>query len=232
MIDREKALREAKEKSLQRLEEKDIAITHAVNLIDDLNEVINLLEERLTAWYLKGGRKKIKADRDIVSKVKQLDLANSEEAQQMVLLANEIENLENLKKNVQAYVTKTTKELMPNSSYLVGESLSAILLTKAGSLERLAQFPASTIQVLGAEKSLFKHLKKGTKPPKHGVIYNYPLINKAPRELRGKIARLIATKLAIAIKADYSTKRFIAEPLKKQVDEKLGMIYQSAKKKN
>jgi len=67
-------------------------------------------------------------------------------------------------------------------------------------MERLATMPASTVQLLGAEKALFRFKKEGGKPPKHGVIFQHPLINKASRKNRGKIARILAAKIAIAAK--------------------------------
>jgi len=86
--------------------------------------------------------------------------------------------------------------------------------------------PASTIQVLGAEKALFKHLKnkKGIAPPKHGVIFQYPAISQSPKKVRGKIARALAAKLSIAAKADSETKRFIAPLLKQNLEARIKQV--------
>jgi nucleolar protein 56 len=90
----------------------------------------------------------------------------------------------------------------PNVKSLLTASVGARIIAKAGSLSRLAVLPASTIQVLGAEKALFRALKTGTRPPKHGLIFQHPLIHSAPRWQRGKIARAIASKVAIAARID------------------------------
>ncbi|MGC8647857.1 MAG: hypothetical protein ACP5SA_03495 [Candidatus Micrarchaeia archaeon] len=122
------------------------------------------------------------------------------------------------------YIKSTSNELMPNTTYLTDEKIAAELLSKAGSLERLATMPASTLQLLGAEKALFKHIKFGSKPPKYGLIFKLPAISSAKKSARGKIARLYATKLAIALKADFFSKRFIADKLKSDIEKGIERI--------
>jgi nucleolar protein 56 len=123
-----------------------------------------------------------------------------------------------------SYIKKVSTEIMPNTTYLTDERIAAELLSKAGSLERLAVLPASTIQLLGAEKSLFKHLKFGSKPPKYGLIFKLPEISGAPKDQRGRIARLYAAKISIALKSDYFTKNFIAERLKADLKRNIERI--------
>jgi nucleolar protein 56 len=123
-----------------------------------------------------------------------------------------------------AYIKSAAGRIMPNVTYLVEDKIAAELLAKAGSLERMATMPASTIQLLGAEKALFKHIKFGSKPPKYGVIFKLPAVTAAQREKKGMVARAYATKIAIAVKADYFTKKFIAEGLKATLDESIAKI--------
>ena len=132
--------------------------------------------------------------------------------------------LSKLREYLTEYVGQVMREVAPNITELVGPLLGARLLSLAGSLETLAKLPASTIQVLGAEKALFRALRTGGKPPKHGVIFQYPDIHRSPRWQRGKIARALATKLAIAARADYFTGRFIADELKKALLERIDEI--------
>ncbi len=139
-------------------------------------------------------------------------------------LANIMLELDRLRDELTSYLSSVMKEVAPNTTELVGPLLGARLLSLAGSLETLAKLPASTIQVLGAEKALFRALRTGGKPPKHGVIFQYPEIHKAPRWQRGKIARSLSTKLAIAIKADYFTGRFIADRLRTDLEERINEI--------
>ncbi|WP_017981102.1 hypothetical protein [Methanocaldococcus villosus] len=121
----------------------------------------------------------------------------------VVKFAEEISHLYEKRKDLYEYLEKLMKEEAPNLTKLAGVSLGAKLICLAGGLEKLAKLPASTIQVLGAEKALFAHLRLKVDPPKHGVIYNHPLIKNAPKWQRGKIARALACKLAIAARADY-----------------------------
>jgi nucleolar protein 56 len=100
-------------------------------------------------------------------------------------------------------------------SEVAGPEIAAKLIAHVGSLKRLAFLPSSTIQVLGAEKALFKHLKnRRIAPPKHGIIFQHAKISNSPKEVRGKIARALANKLALAARADAFSKNFIAKQLK------------------
>jgi len=139
-------------------------------------------------------------------------------------LADIILKLYDLRKTLEGYIDAIMKEVAPNVTALVGPKLGARLLSLAGGLENLAKLPASTIQVLGAEKALFRALRTGGKPPKHGVIFQYPAIHKSPRWQRGKIARALATKIAIAAKIDYFTGRFIGDKLVKEMEERIEEI--------
>jgi len=81
--------------------------------------------------------------------------------------------------------------------------------------------PSSTIQLLGAEKALFRHLHGHGKSPKHGIISTHPLVQNAPKELKGKVARLLASKLSIAAKLDNYSKKNQSERLKRELQEKI-----------
>ncbi len=128
---------------------------------------------------------------------------------------------------VESYITAASKRVLPNTSYLTDEKIAAELLSKAGSMERLATMPASTIQLLGAEKALFKHIKYGSKPPKYGILFKLPVINAAKKSVKGKMARMYAAKLSIALKADYYTKNFIAKELKESLDKSIERMKES-----
>jgi len=143
---------------------------------------------------------------------------------QIQTLADIMLKMSTLRESLTDYISKVMKEVAPNITELVGPLLGARLLSLAGSLENLAKAPASTIQVLGAEKALFRALRTGGRPPKHGIIFQYPEIHTSPKWQRGKIARALATKLAIAAKADYFTGRYIADKLKKELLERIEEI--------
>ncbi len=111
------------------------------------------------------------------------------------------------------YVEEAMKQVAPNIRALVGALLGARLISLAGSLERLAKFPSSTIQVLGAEKALFRSLRTGAKPPKHGIIFQWEDIHGAPYWTKGKIARALAGKLSIAARVDFYSGEYIGDDL-------------------
>ena len=142
----------------------------------------------------------------------------------MQTLARIMLELHRLRSELVEYTGTVMREVAPNITKLVGPVLGARLLSLAGSLENLAKLPASTIQVLGAEKALFRALRTGGKPPKHGVIFQFPDIHRSPRWQRGKIARALATKLAIAARVDYFTGRDIGDQLKKALTERIKEI--------
>jgi nucleolar protein 56 len=93
-------------------------------------------------------------------------------------------------------------EHLPSVSALVGPLLAARLCVEAHGRQRLARLPSGTVQILGAEKAFFHHLKTGSPSPKHGHIFMHPWISRSPRWVRGKIARMLAGKISIAAKVD------------------------------
>jgi len=117
-------------------------------------------------------------------------------------LAKQILNLFELRKNIEGHVEEQMKEQAPNISAILGTAVGARILARAGSLRRLATMPASTIQILGAEKALFRSLKTGANPPKHGILFHHALVHSAPRWQRVNIARAVAAKAAIAARVD------------------------------
>ncbi len=131
-----------------------------------------------------------------------------------------------LREKLTDYISHVMKEVAPNITALVGPLLGARLLSLAGSLEELAKLPASTVQVLGAEKALFRALRTGGRPPKHGVIFQFSEIRKAPRWQRGKISRALATKLSIAARIDFFTGRYVGDELRTKLMERIEEVKQ------
>jgi nucleolar protein 56 len=152
------------------------------------------------------------------------DIAEQDLAEIQALSRNVLELYE-LRKNMENYVDKTMEEVAPNTRAIAGSLLGARLIAIAGSLQNLAMRPASTIQVLGAEKALFRSLKTGARPPKHGLIFQHALLHDAKRWQRGKIARALAGKLAIAARADaFGGGRYVGDALKADVDKRIEEI--------
>jgi nucleolar protein 56 len=103
---------------------------------------------------------------------------------------------------LEAAVAGSVPAHTPNLNDLLGPELSALMLAQAGGLNRLARLPASTVQVLGAERAFFEHLRGRAPPPRHGLLFLHPQIQSAPRADRGKLARSLAGKVAIAARKD------------------------------
>jgi nucleolar protein 56 len=112
--------------------------------------------------------------------------------------------------------------LAPNIKNILTATIGARLIAKAGSLSKLAQMPSSTIQIIGAEKALFRALKTGTRPPKHGLLFQHPSVHAAPKWQRGKIARALSSKIAIAVRIDVyrnaSLDTSISEKLNRRIE--------------
>jgi nucleolar protein 56 len=141
------------------------------------------------------------------------------------LLAQQILALEETKDQLEKYIGSLAKEVCPNLSEVGGPKIAAKLIAHVGSLEKLAKLPASTIQVLGAEKALFKHLRRKTKPPKHGIIFQHTIIHSAPKDKRGRLARTLASKLAIAAKVDaYGKGHFVGKELREDFEKRVKEI--------
>ncbi|MGD0160364.1 MAG: C/D box methylation guide ribonucleoprotein complex aNOP56 subunit [Candidatus Bathyarchaeia archaeon] len=145
---------------------------------------------------------------------------------QIQALCKDVTRLYQLRQDLEGYIDKTMEEVAPNTKYMVGALLGARLIAVAGGLTNLAKRPASTIQILGAEKALFRSLKTGTRPPKHGMIFQHTIIHDAKRWQRGKIARALAGKLAIATRADAFGRREIGAELKASLDRRIDEIHE------
>ncbi|MDV3104043.1 C/D box methylation guide ribonucleoprotein complex aNOP56 subunit [Thermococcus waiotapuensis] len=239
---------------------RDKMIIQAIEALDDIDKVTNLLVSRLREWYglhfpeldeilpkheqyvafVKEIGPRENATREKLEKLgfpegKIESILNAAEksmgaplgkfdSEIIRKLASEINDLYKLRDQVEDYLETAMDEVAPNLKALVGAKLAARLMSIAGGLKELAMMPASTIQVLGAEKALFRHLRSGAKPPKHGVIFQYPAINRSPWWQRGKIARALAGKLAIAARVDYFSGEYIGEELKKELEQRIQEI--------
>lgn len=212
---------------------EDLVLIQAINALDELDETTSKLAERLREWYsihlpeldkIKSHEYYVKlvakyGDKDsiISSGLEESDLkietsigADLEESDILMLkeLASSIKSLQATKKSLNEYIDGKMGELAPNLKDLVGASLGAKLIAHVGGLKRLALLSSGTIQVLGAEKALFRHLKTGERPPKHGLIYQHPEVRGAKYWLRGKIARALASKISLAVRKDVFSGKF------------------------
>jgi nucleolar protein 56 len=138
------------------------------------------------------------------------------------MLAEEVKRLDSIRDTLTKHLEYEMEHVAPNIKDILGSTIGARMIAKVGGLDKLAVLPASTIQVLGAEKALFRALKTGTRPPKHGILFQHSLVHSSPRWQRGKIARVLATKVALAARVDaYSGIRdpSIVKKLQERIDE-------------
>ncbi|KAI5455082.1 Nucleolar protein 58 [Naganishia albida] len=117
-------------------------------------------------------------------------------------LCDQVISITEYRTQLAEYLRNRMQAIAPNLTALVGELVGARLISHSGSLNNLAKAPASTIQILGAEKALFRALKTKHDTPKYGLIYHASLIGQAPQKLKGKMARMVATKTALSIRVD------------------------------
>ncbi len=192
------ALHLTKQQVTAQLRRPDLGIIQQVNALDNLIQTANLLSERLTSWS-------------------QLPDTEGKRQPFAAVLSTVNAEIDRLQTQIDADMYATA----PNLATLAGPLIGARLIAYAGGLDHLAMLPASTIQLLGAEKALFRFKKEGGRPPKHGILFQHPLINRAPRTERGRRARTLAATLTIAVKADVFTKRLIHEELSRDLEKKL-----------
>lgn len=130
------------------------------------------------------------------------------------------------RQSLEKWMEETMQVIAPNICGVTSALIGARLIALAGSLKDLALCPSSKLQVLGAEKALYRTIKTGAPPPKHGIIFQDPRLNQAKWWQRGKIARVISGKLSIAARMDYFEAENKAEELAEEVNAKINEIIQ------
>jgi nucleolar protein 56 len=211
---RELNLTETKRKIKNSLTD-DLLIIQGIHLIDELSKVRNRLYEGFCEWYgyyfpeligKEGFIEVYDMDREsLMRKIKVSETMGSElskeDKESLFLIGSEIKELDKLLLKEEAYLDTMMEKNCKHLKKVAGVLIGARLVKLAGGLRELAFMPSSTIQILGAEKALFRHLRGKSLPPKHGVIYHHELLKEA--ENKGKAARQLAGKISIAIKQDY-----------------------------
>jgi len=254
---RKKLIKKTKLRVREKYTGRDTHILRAINTLEDIDSVFNLLFEDVREWYsihfpelekiVRGNetflllvtnlcdRKEFteekifsvydnKEQAKIISERAKNSMGSDikeKDALRIKKLADKSIDLKKQRNALASYIESEMQEQLPNFSAVGGALLGARLLNSAGSIKKLALMPSSTIQVLGAEKALFLHLKTGSKPPKHGLIFQHNLVRKSSRKNRGKLARALANKLSIAAKEDYFGKTDISKELLESLDKRV-----------
>ncbi len=242
------------------LEKRDLVVAQAINMIDDIDRILNLMASRIREWYnihfpelnrlVEDHERFIRLVRELghrdnftVEKLRKLGLPR-EKAEEIAEAASKSVGAElseedlskireacsralemyALRRTLERYIDAVMEEIAPNLKAVAGPLLGARLISLAGGLEKLAKLPSSTVQVLGAEKALFRALRTGAKPPKHGVIFQHYYIKGSKKWQRGKIARALAGKISIAARIDAFSGRYIGDQLKADLDARVKEI--------
>jgi len=151
-------------------------------------------------------------------------LLGTEDLAHVKQLAAHLIDLYGYRRGLEEYISALAEEVAPNLSQVAGPMLAAKLIEKARGLRKLAMMTSSKIQLLGAEKAVFRALKTKSRPPKHGLIFQHPVVHASPRGMRGQAARSLAAKLAIAARADAFSGRSLGPRLKEELDSKMRRI--------
>ena len=178
--------------------------------LDALTDVT--LDEELAKQIIEAAKHSMGMD---VSDIDMLNLSQ---------FADRVVSLAKYRKELHSYLLDKMSIVAPNLGALIGESVAARLISHAGSLVNLAKCPASTIQILGAEKALFRALKTKGNTPKYGLIFHSSFIGRAGAKNKGRISRYLANKCAIAARIDSFSEvpnSKYGEKLKEQVEDRL-----------
>ncbi|KAH7649804.1 nucleolar NOP5 NOP58-like pre-mRNA splicinig factor prp31 [Cryptosporidium bovis] len=125
-----------------------------------------------------------------------------EDLKNILELCDRVLELTNYRESLSTYLKTRMSTIAPNLTYMVGELIGARLISHAGSLMNLAKHPSSTVQILGAEKALFRALKTKKSTPKYGLIYHAAVVGQSAPKLKGKISRILAAKLSLCVRVD------------------------------
>lgn len=150
--------------------------------------------------------------------ISEIDLIN------VSIFSKKVKNLVAYRNKLNNYMNDKMNFIAPNLTAVIGETIGAKLISKAGSLVNLAKVPASTVQILGAEKALFRAIKMKAKTPKYGIIFHSSFISRATHINKGRVSRTLAHKCSIATRVDCfsdSQQNIIGTKLNEQMEEKL-----------
>lgn len=181
---------------------RDTELLQMVRTLDEMDEAINLLSERVTEWHQVRHPTFSRKYRRTPAHVQVNRIAKTGKGA-LGRAAVQVEQLAAARTDLAKEVSSRANRVLPNTSALIGGLVAARLMSHAGGLLPLSRLPASAIQVLGAKTALFAHLRTRSPSPKHGIIFQHRRVHNAPKERRGKVARALAAKLAIAARLDY-----------------------------
>jgi nucleolar protein 56 len=207
------ALLEDAERALKASWDPSVHVQEAVRAASDLDRVRNLIGERLGSWVSRDFPELDPGDHARAARAAAegtsrpgLGPADPGLIEARRRLGKLYQEVAEARRSLEESVAASSPVRAPNLTALLGPELAARLVAQAGGLDRLARFPSSTVQVLGAERAFFEHLRGHAPPPRHGLLFLHPALQSAPRSERGKLARALAGKVAIAARLDHAGK--------------------------
>lgn len=232
------------------LADRTLHLMQAVSALDESHDTENLLGERLVYWFtlhapdvVDDAKDHLTLARLVVEKGDRAGILGEDAAEGLGSaipadelaavrgLASALVSMVEARRPLESFIDATTEALAPNLTTLVGPKIAARLIHQAGGLLDLAKMPASTLQTLGAEKALFRHLVQGAPPPKHGVIFQHPHIHRSHPNDRGPIARALAAKAVIAARADAFSGNDVAGELKAAFEARVEQVKRMGRRK-
>ncbi|MDI6807278.1 MAG: hypothetical protein QMD14_05770 [Candidatus Aenigmarchaeota archaeon] len=238
---------ELTKEKIRKVFERDSLVIQANNAVEELDKTINILIERLRELYslhfpeldkaISSHEKFAKIVEELGAREKMVEPELKELAEKSVgaefreedikvaqAIAKQIINLLNLRNETTNYMERNLKEVAPNFTELATPQIAAKLMARAGGLEKIAKMSASAIQLLGAERSLFRYLRGKGRGPRFGILALHPLVQGSSEQHKGRVARAVASKLSIAARIDYYSKKYRADELKKELMDKVKEI--------
>ncbi len=215
----------------------DAHLTHAITAIEELDKLINTAAKRVRVWCALYDPELEHSISDHAAFIAALLERHTRAPDTMggdtdqrdldLLLAHTaaVHGLIAHRATLAIGVDTAMERIAPNLRAVAGSMIGAKLLAMAGSLDRLAILPAGTIQLLGAETALFRHLRnRAARPPKHGVIFNHQLIQQARQDDRGRVARSLASEIAIAARVDRFKGAFVGDELARKAQARADAV--------
>jgi nucleolar protein 56 len=198
----------------------DQDIIQAIHSLEQVDTVLNSLGKYTTEWYELHHPDYDAGWEQLAEKHIEHDGLREMNAGVQTILA--------VREQLKEHLEKQMRATLPNVTAVAGSIIGAKLLAAAGSKERLANFPSTTVQLLGAEQALFRHLRnKNALPPKYGILFNHPLVQAAAYKHKGKVARTLANNISIAARVDNHNGEFVGEELRKKVERQIHALTRS-----
>jgi len=193
-------------------------LVHLIKRRTNINEELKPQIEEITMDSTKAQQIVDAAKISMGMDISDIDILNIDQFSKRVI------SLAEYRQSLYTYLSARMQNVAPNLAALVGEQVGARLISHAGSLTNLAKYPASTVQILGAEKALFRALKTRGKTPKYGLLFHSTFIGRANTKNKGRISRYLANKCSIASRIDCFSENVTSafgSELRDQVEERL-----------